>query len=80
MADKKRPGGKKLLEVEGYTFQALVTNMPETVPAIAVWRDYNKRAGCDNVIKQLDIDFALDKLCLKKFFATEAAMAFSVLA
>ncbi len=27
-----------------------------------------------------DIDFALDKLCLKKFFATEAAMAFSVLA
>jgi Transposase DDE domain group 1 len=35
---------------------------------------------CENVIKQLDIDFALDKLCLKKFFATEAAMAFSVLA
>jgi len=80
VADKKRPGGKKLLEVEGYTFQALVTNLPETLPAIAVWRDYNKRAGCENVIKQLDIDFALDKLCLKKFFATEAAMAFSVLA
>ena len=80
VADKKRPGGKKLLEVEGYTFQALVTNLAETVPAIAVWRDYNKRAGCENVIKQLDIDFALDKLCLKKFFATEAAMAFSVLA
>jgi hypothetical protein len=80
VADKKRAGGKKLLEVEGYTFQALVTNLPETVPAIAVWRDYNKRAGCENVIKQLDIDFALDKLCLKKFFATEAAMAFSVLA
>lgn len=80
VADKKRPGGKKLLEVEGYTFQALVTNLPETVPPIAVWRDYNKRAGCENVIKQLDIDFALDKLCLKKFFATEAAMAFSVLA
>ena len=80
VADKKRPGGKKLLEVEGYTFQALVTNLPETVPPMAVWRDYNKRAGCENVIKQLDIDFALDRLCLKKFFATEAAMAFSVLA
>jgi hypothetical protein len=39
-------------------------------------RDYNKRAGCENVIKQLDIDFALDKLCLKKFFATEAADGF----
>ena len=35
---------------------------------------------CENVIKQLDIEFALDKLCLKKFFAIEAAMAFSVLA
>jgi hypothetical protein len=34
VADKKRPGGKKLLEVEGYTFQALVTNLPETVPAL----------------------------------------------
>ncbi len=67
VADKKRPGGKKLLEVEGYTFQALVSNLPETVPPIAVWRDYNKRAGCENVIKQLDIDFALDRLCLKKF-------------
>jgi hypothetical protein len=56
-----------------------VTDLPETVPPIAVWRDYIKRAGCENVIKQLDINFALDKLCLKKFFATEAAMAFSVL-
>jgi len=32
------------------------------------------------VIKQLDMDFALDKLCLKKFFATEAAMSFAVMA
>jgi hypothetical protein len=36
VADKKRRGGKKVLEVEGYTFQALVTNVPETVPPIAV--------------------------------------------
>lgn len=80
VAEKKRPGGKKLLEVEGYTFQALVTNLPESVAPIAVWRDYNGRAGCEGVIKQLDMDFALDKLCLKKFFATEAAMSLAVVA
>ena len=78
--EKKRPGGKKLIEVDGYTFQALVTNLPESVPPIAVWRDYNARAGCEGVVKQLDMDFALDKLCLKKFFATEAAMSLAVVA
>jgi hypothetical protein len=80
VAEKKRPGGKKLLEVEGYTFQALVTNLPSSVPPIEVWRDYNLRAGCEGVIKQLDLDFALDKLCLKKFYATEAAMSLAVVA
>ena len=80
VAEKKRPGGKKLLEVEGYTFQALVTNLPFSVPPIAVWRDYNLRAGCEGVIKQLDLDFALDKLCLKKFYATESAMSLAVVA
>lgn len=79
-SEKKRAGGKKLIDVEGYLFQALVTNLPESVPPIAVWRDYNGRAGCEGVIKQLDADFALDKLCLKKFFATEAAMSLSVVA
>lgn len=78
--EKKRPGGKKLIDVQGYTFQAFVTNLPESVPAISVWRDYNLRAGCEGVIKQLDMDFALNKLCLKKFFATEAAMSLAVVA
>jgi hypothetical protein len=80
ISEKKRPGGKKLLEVAGYTFQALVTNLPESVRPIAIWRDYNGRAGCEGVIKQLDYDFALDKLCLQKFFATEAAMSLAVVA
>ena len=80
VAEKKRPGGKTLLDVAGYTFQALVTNLPETVPPLEVWRDYNGRAGCEGVIKQLDMDFALDKLCLEKFFATEAAMTLAVMA
>jgi len=80
VAEKRRPGGKKLIDVAGYTFQALVTNLPASVQPIAVWRDYNGRAGCEGVIKQLDMDFALDKLCLKKFFATEAAMSLAVVA
>ena len=71
--EKKRPGGKALIEVPGYLFQALVTNQsaPQAAP-IALWRDYNKRAGCECVIKELDAGFALPKLILSKFWATEA--------
>jgi len=78
--EKERPGGKKLLDVPGYLFQAFVTNLPAAVSPIDVWRDYNPRAGCEGVIKQLDADFALGKLCLKSFFATEAAMVLAVFA
>jgi len=77
--EKKRPGGKKLVEVPGYLFQALVTNQPASVGAIALWRDYNKRAGCECVIKELDAGFALPKLILSKFWATEAALSLAVL-
>jgi hypothetical protein len=78
IAEKKRPGGKKLIDCPGYAFQALVTNLPESVPPIEVWRDYNQRAGCEEVIKQLDADFALPKLCLKKFWGTEAALSLAI--
>ena len=78
IAEKKRPGGKKLLDCPGYAYQALVTNLPESVPPIEVWRDYNQRAGCEEVIKQLDMDFALPKLCLQKFWSTEAALSLAV--
>jgi hypothetical protein len=78
LAEKQRPGGKKLIDCPGYAFQALVTNLPVSVPPIAVWRDYNGRAGCEGVIKQLDGDFALPKLCLKKFWSTEAALGLAI--
>jgi len=52
--------------------------LPESVRPIDVWRDYNKRAGCEEVIKQLDADFALPKLCVKKFWGTEAALSLAV--
>jgi len=78
-AEKKRPGGKKLIEVPGYLFQAFVTNQPASVPPIEIWRDYNPRAGCEGVIKQLDADFALPDLCVKQFWGTEAAMSLAVM-
>jgi hypothetical protein len=80
VSQKRRAGGKPLLDIPGYVFQALITNRPLSVPPLEVWREYNARAGCEGVIKQLDMDFALDKLCLKKFFATEAAMSLAVMA
>jgi hypothetical protein len=79
VAEKERPCGKKLIDCPGYLYQALVTNLAETVRPIAVWREYNGRAGCEEVIKQLDADFGLPQLCLEKFWSTEAALSLAVL-
>lgn len=78
LATGQRPGGKTLFDCPGYLYQALVTNLPESTPALAVWRDYNQRAGCEEVIKQLDADFALPQLCVQKFWGTEAALSLAV--
>jgi hypothetical protein len=54
-----------LLAVPGYRFQALVTSLPNaTHPPLAVWRYYNGRADCENVIKELQAGFALPTLGL----------------
>jgi len=74
--EDNRRGGKCLLDVPGYHFQALVTSLPSaTHPPLAVWRYYNGRADCENVIKELQSGFALPTLCLEKFWATEAALS-----
>jgi hypothetical protein len=44
-----------------------------------VWRYYNGRADCENVIKELQSGFALGTLCLGTFWATEAALCLAVL-
>jgi len=79
IAERPEAGGKKLIEVPGYLFQALVTSLPITVPPLAVWRDYNGRADCENVIKELQQGFALPTLCLRSFWATEAALSLATL-
>jgi hypothetical protein len=76
--EKERPGGKKLVDCPGYLYQGLVTNLPESVRPIAVWREYNGRAGCEGVIKELDADFGLPQLCLEKFWSTEAALSLAI--
>jgi hypothetical protein len=80
VSDDEERGGKRLLEVPGYRFQALVTSLPLTThPPLAVWRYYNGRADCENVIKELQAGFALPTLCLEQFWATEAALSLASL-
>jgi hypothetical protein len=72
--------GKRLLDVPGYRFQALVTSLPAAShPPWAVWRYYNGRADCENAIKELREGFALPTLCLEKFWASEAALSLATL-
>ena len=76
VTEREQRGGKKLLDVPGYRFQALVTSLPPTQMAgLAVWWYYNGRADCENVIKELQQGFALPSLCLRSFWATEAALS-----
>lgn len=79
IAEKERPTGKRLLDCPGYAYQALVTSLPTTVRPLTVWREYNGRAGTENVIKELAAQFGLPQLCLKKFWSTEAALSLAVL-
>jgi len=51
-------------------YQALVTNLPLTVNALAVWREYNGRAACEGVIKELDAGYGLPELACETFRAT----------
>jgi len=80
VSEEEERGGKKLLAVPGYRFQALVTSLPgATHPPLAVWRYYNGRADCENVIKELQAGFALPTLCLESFWASEAALSLACL-
>ena len=71
LQEAKRSPGRKLIEVPGYTFRVLVTNLPD--PPEEIWRDYNQRACIEQRIEELKSDLAADHFCLKEFFATEAA-------
>jgi DNA-directed RNA polymerase subunit N (RpoN/RPB10) len=72
IAERPEAGGKPLLDVPGYRFQALLTNLPTTVHALAVWRRYNGRGDSENRIKELGDQFGIKRLCCQSFWATEA--------
>jgi hypothetical protein len=80
IADRPQGGGKQLLEVPGYKFQALRTNLPATTSALEVWRRYNGRADIENRIKELGTQFGLKGLCCRSFWATEAACHLAICA
>lgn len=70
--ERPQAGGKTLLELAGYRFQALVSNLPVSVDALTVWRRYNGRADLENRIKELGEQFGIKRLCVQNFWGTEA--------
>ena len=71
---EQRPeaGGKMLLDVPGYRFQALSTNLARSVSPLGVWQQYNGRADLENRIKELGEQFGIKRLCVENFWGTEA--------
>jgi len=63
--------GRRLFEVPGYTFHAVVTTLP--LSPEDVWRFYNSRADSENRLKELKDDFGARGFSLQAFDGTEAA-------
>jgi hypothetical protein len=78
--EKRRVGGKRLIDCPGYLFQALVTSLPQRVSPLEVWRQYNGRAGIEGVIRELRHGYGLHQFCCQDFWATEAALSLVVMA
>jgi len=72
IAERPDAAGKTLIDVPGYRFQALITNLPASVRALQVWRRYNGRADIENRIKELGDQFGIKRLCVDNFWGTEA--------
>ena len=72
ISERPEAGGKKLLEVPGYRFQSLLTNLPSHLNALVVWRRYNGRGDSENRIRELGEQFGIKRLCCQGFWATEA--------
>lgn len=63
---------------ENYRYHTFYTN--QNLPATQIWEQYKGRGDCENRIKELKYDFALEGFNMKDFFATEAALRFVNLA
>jgi hypothetical protein len=69
--EDKNAVGRKLIDVEGYTFRVFVTNRQGD--GAELWRDYNQRACVEQHIEELKNDLQADGFCMQEFFATESA-------
>jgi hypothetical protein len=78
LAQRPEAGGKALLELPGYRFQALVTNLPDGWSVLSVWRRYNGRAESENRLKELGSQFGLKGFCCQKFWATQAVCQLAI--
>lgn len=70
IAERPEARGRKLIDVPGYTFHAVVTCM--ALAPVELWRFYNSRADCENRLKELKDDFGAAGFCLDSFDGTEA--------
>jgi hypothetical protein len=69
--ENKSALGRRLIEVDGYTFRVFVTN--RRGDGAELWRDYNQRACCEQHIEELKNDLQADGFCMRDFHATESA-------
>ena len=69
--ENKSAVGRRLIDVDGYTFRVFVTNRQGD--GAELWRDYNQRACCEQHIEELKNDLQADGFCMKDFYATESA-------
>jgi len=79
----KAPGKQLALFAEeeiykNYRYSAYATSMK--LPPAEIWRLYRGRAEAENRIKELKYDFGFDSFNLNDFYATEAALIFSMIA
>jgi hypothetical protein len=63
---------------KAYRYSIVVTNLE--LPAVHIWEMYRKRSDSENRIKELKYDFAIRGFSSQKFYATEAAFRFALVA
>ena len=76
--ERPEAGGKVLLDVPGYRFHGMVTNLPASWSVLEVWRRYNGRCESENRIKELGSQFGIKGFCCQKFAATQAVCHFAI--
>ena len=78
LSERAEAKGKALLDVPGYRFHAMVTNLPASWSVLSVWRRYNGRSESENRIKELGSQFGVKGFCCRSFWATQAVCQLAI--